>query len=146
MRTGTAAVPVPERVTSWGDPPLELSATFIVAVRAPTTAGFSETEMVQLALGARVAAQVVVCVKEDASVPVKVIGLALKVSARPPVLVTVTTCAALVDPTGVLAKVRVFGVSEAVAGVVPTEALVLISKTVPPVEREPCAPPDCVVP
>jgi hypothetical protein len=90
-----------------------LSATFSVAVRVPAAAGLKLTEMVQLAPAASVAAQVVVLVNEETSVPLIVIPPLLMSSTAVPVFFSVTTLAALGDPSLVLGKVRVAGVSEA---------------------------------
>jgi hypothetical protein len=70
------------------------------------------TEMGQLAPAASVEPQVVVLVNEEASVPLIVIPPLSMSSTAPPVFFSVTTLAALVDPTFVLAKVRLAGVSE----------------------------------
>jgi len=53
------AVPVPLTDADCGEPEA-LSVTVIAAVNAPTTCGVNATEMVQLALAARVAPQVLV--------------------------------------------------------------------------------------
>jgi hypothetical protein len=54
-----AATPVPERAAVCGDVPL-LSATLIAALRAPAAPGVKLTEMLQLALAAKVLPQVLV--------------------------------------------------------------------------------------
>jgi hypothetical protein len=79
--------PVPERFNVCGLPAAS-SAIVSVAVRAPVAAGVKVTLMVQLALGARLAPQVFVCVKSPLLVPAIVI--LERFNEAPPVLVSVT--------------------------------------------------------
>lgn len=125
---------------------MALSATDSFAESAPVVAGFKTTEMVHEAPAASEVPQVVVLVKEPGLVPVKVMPPELIVSVAVALLFfSVTTWAAVEAPTAVPAKVRLAGVRVTV-GFVDTEALVSISKTVPPVDPEPCVPPYSVVP
>jgi len=104
-----AAAPVPVRATAWGEP-VALSAMESEAVNAPVAAGLNSTETVQVAPAASDVVQVFAeTMKEVALVPVRVSELS--VSAAVPEFFTVTTCAALVEPTVVEAKVRLVGVS-----------------------------------
>lgn len=109
-------LPVPAKLTDCGDP-AALSATSSVAVSAPDAAGLNFTDMVQLAPAATVAPQVVVFVNDDLSVPLRVIPPLLMARVAVPVFFNVTTFAAVVEPTAVLAKVRVLGVSETTGAV-----------------------------
>jgi hypothetical protein len=102
---------VPVRVTDCGDP-AALSATFNVAVRVPPASGLKLIEMVQVAPAATVVPQVVVLANEEASVPLIVIPPVVMVKAELPVFFKVTTLTALVDPSLVLGKVTLAGVSE----------------------------------
>ena len=104
-----AAAPVPVRATVCGEP-VALSAIESEAVNAPAAAGLNSTETVQLAPTASEVVQVFAEMrKEVAFVPVRVSDVS--VSAAVPEFFTVTTCAAVVDPTVVEAKVRLVGVS-----------------------------------
>jgi hypothetical protein len=105
------AVPVPVRLICCGEP-VALSATFSVAVRLPALAGLKSTEIVQLALAASVAPHVVaVSANELAFVPVMEIPPVVIVTVDVPVFVSVAICAAVVDPTAVLANDSVAGAS-----------------------------------
>jgi hypothetical protein len=109
------ATPVPVRVTFCGEL-TALSATLSVAVSTPAAAGLKLTEIVQLAPAASVDPQVVVSVKELASVPVKAMPPLAMTRVAEPVFLSVTSCGALVDPCVVLAKVKLPGVIVAVVG------------------------------
>ena len=107
--TAAAAAPVPVRVTACGEP-VALSAIDNEAINAPTAVGLNSTETVQLAAAAKEVVQVFAEMrKEVAFVPVRVSDVS--VNAAVPEFFTVTTCAAVVDPTVVEAKVRLVGVS-----------------------------------
>lgn len=103
------------RLTACGEV-AALSATFNEAVRVPFAAGSKLSEIVQLAPTATVEPQVVVLVNEVASVPLIVMPPLVMVSGEPPVFLSVTTLAVLVDPTLVLWNVRVVGVKATVGG------------------------------
>jgi hypothetical protein len=90
-----AAVPVPLRVTVWGEP-VTLSATLTEAVKLATDAGVKVTEMVQVAAAASVAPQVVVSAKSEGFAPV--IDMPLMVSVPLPGLESVMVWAAEVVP------------------------------------------------
>jgi hypothetical protein len=107
----TAATAVPDSAMVCL-PPVALSITVSVAVSVPAETGLNVTDIVQLAAAASVRPQVVVFVKEVAFVPEK--AMLLMVIAALPVFVSVAVCAALDEPTVVLANVRVAGVSVAV--------------------------------
>ena len=103
-----AAAPVPVRLTVCGDP-VALSAIDSDAVNVPAAAGLNSTEMVQLAAAASEVVHVFAEIrKEVAFVPVRVSEVSVSVAV--PEFFTVTTWAAVVDPTVVEAKVRLVGV------------------------------------
>lgn len=77
--------------------PVALSTILTVAVRAPTADGVNFTLILQLAPAAKLAPQVVVRTKLVLCVPVIVILVIVSVAV--PLLVNVTTFAALVVPT-----------------------------------------------
>ena len=105
-------MPVPFSLTVCGEP-VALSATERLAVRAPVAAGLNSTETVQVAAAASVVPQVVAdLIKDVALVPVIVSEVRFTVPV--PVFLIVTTCAAVVEPTVVEAKVSVVGESETV--------------------------------
>lgn len=111
------ATPVPVNFTVCGEP-VALSATERLAVRAPAAAGLNSTETVQLAAAASVAPQVVADFRNEvALVPVMVSDVSVTVAV--PVFFTVTSCAAVVEPTVVDAKVRLVGESVTESGAVP---------------------------
>jgi len=117
-----AAAPVPVRAAVCGEP-VALSAIVRLAVRVPVAAGLNSTETVQVAAAARVVPQVVADLrKELASVPVMVSEV--RVAVAVPVFLTVTTCAAVVEPTVVEAKVSEVG-ERVMAGEPTTEAQLL---------------------
>src|SRR5579859_7859531 len=110
------AVPVPVRVTVFGDP-LALSAIESDALNAPAAAGLNSTETVQVAAAASVVPQVVAdLMNEVAFVPVMVSEARFSVAV--PEFLMVTVCAAVVEPTVVAAKLSEVGVS-VTAGAVP---------------------------
>ena len=76
----------------------------IAALRAPAAVGVNVTVTTQDALAATVAPQLFVSAKSPALVPVTVIPETF--STPVPELVSVKVCAALVDPTGLDANVR----------------------------------------
>src|SRR5690348_2729907 len=98
--------PVPESPTVWGDP-LALSVMVTAALRLPVAAGVKVTEIEQLPPAATLDPQVLVCAKSPALVPVT--AMVVMVSVAEPGLLSVTGCAALVDATVWLAKVRLVG-------------------------------------
>ena len=90
--------------------PVALSAMERLAVRAPAVAGLNSTETVQLAPAANDVPQVVADFRNElALVPVMVSDD--RVTAPVPVFLMVTTCAAVVEPTVVEAKVSEVGLS-----------------------------------
>ena len=107
--------PVPDSATVCGLPSA-LSAMVTDAVREPPAVGLNVTLMVQLAFTARVAAHVLVSPKSPALVPVTLIELIVMVAL--PVFVSVTDCAALVEPTSWLPKLRLTVEREAVGPVI----------------------------
>ena len=102
-RLTAAPVPTPLSETVCGEPEA-LSAMLSVAVSAPMEAGLKVTVIAHVALIARAAVQVLVCVKELS--PLMDTGGLVHVSAAVPELVTVIFCVAAYAPTVVLAKVR----------------------------------------
>ena len=96
---------------------MALSATVSNAVRVPATTGLKLTEMVQLAPAATVAPQVAVSTNEVPSAPRILIPPEVIFKVVPPVFFSVTTLAALVDPTFVLANLSVAGVKETTGAV-----------------------------
>jgi hypothetical protein len=90
------AVPVPFSVIDCGEAAAS-SVSESTAVKPATDAGVNVTEIAHLALTASDAPQVLVCAKSVGFVPA--IFMLLMVSAALPVLVSVTVCAALVEPT-----------------------------------------------
>ena len=103
---GAAAVPTIETV--WGEP-AALSVTVILAVRCPTACGWNVTEMVQVALTAKVVALQPVVVKSPGFGPPK--AAVVIVSAAVPVLVTVMVIGGDVLPTMVEGNVKDVGAS-----------------------------------
>ena len=103
------AAPVPLRATVCGVP-VALSAIDRLAASAPAAAGLNSTETVQVAPAASVAAQVVADFRKDVALaPVMVSEDSVTVPV--PVFLMVTTCAAVVEPTVVEAKVNAVGLS-----------------------------------
>ena len=87
-----------------------MSAIERLAVNVPAVAGLNSTETVQVAAAANVAPQVVAdLTKELAPAPVMVSEVS--VAAAVPVFLMVITCAAVVEPTVVEAKVSEVGLS-----------------------------------
>ena len=87
-----------------------MSAMDKLAVSAPAAVGLNSTDTVQVAAAANVVAQVVADFRNDvALVPVMVSEDSVTVPV--PVFLMVTTCAAVVEPTVVEAKVRAVGLS-----------------------------------
>jgi len=109
------ASPVPLAVTVWGDP-VALSVTATVALRAPVAVGLNVTEIVQVAPAATLVPQLVVSGKSPLLPDMEIL---LIVSGAVPVLFRVTVWALLAEPTLVLGKLRVAGVSFAAATPVP---------------------------
>ena len=87
-----AVVPVPVRATVCGLP-VALSVTVIAPVRAPAAVGVKITEMLQVAAAATDAPQVLVWLKSPLAAMLVIESVAV------PVLVSVTTWAALEVPT-----------------------------------------------
>src|SRR5258708_228063 len=85
-------VPVPLSATVCGDP-APLSVTVIAPLRTPESVGVNVTAILQLAAAARDVPHVFVCAKSPKA------AIDIIVSAACPLLVSVTVCAALVDPT-----------------------------------------------
>lgn len=97
-----AETPVPERLTACGLP-AALSVMESVPLRVPEAVGVKVTLMVQWAPAATDDPQLFVCAKS----PLAAMLVTLRVA--PPVLESVTACAALVVPTVWLVNVRVEG-------------------------------------
>ena len=102
-----AGDPVPVMATVCGEP-VALSAMESEAVNAPSATGFISTDTVQLAPEASEVPHVVADLMKDAAL-VPVMVSEVSVTAVVPAFVTVTTCAAVVDPTTVAANVRLAG-------------------------------------
>ena len=98
--------PVPDNETVCGAP-LALSVMVRVPVRAPPAVGVKVTEMAQLAAAATLDPQVLVSAKS----PVATIDVML--NAAEPLSVSVTVCAALVEPVFCAEKLRLAAESEA---------------------------------
>ena len=96
-------MPVPAKVTSCGLPP-PVSEIDTFAVREPNTIGLKVTVIEQLAPAATLVPQVLVWEKSLAFVPVTVIDFT--VMACTLVLVSVTLCGVLVEPTLTFPKLR----------------------------------------
>ena len=119
------AVPVPVRVTDCCDP-VALSAIASDAPNAPAAAGLNSTETVHVAAAASVVPHVVAdLMNEVALVPVMVSDARFSVAV--PEFLTVTTCAAVVEPTAVDANVRAVGVS-VTAGAAVTALTLTVSR------------------
>ena len=107
MPAGVAGwAPVPLTATVWGLP-LALSVTLTAALRVPVAVGVNFTPIVQLAPAATPLAQVFVCEKSPAFVPVS--PMLVTFSAAVPVSVSVTLWAALVEPIFCELNVRLDG-------------------------------------
>ena len=102
---GAAEPPVPERLTTVGEPGA-FDTILRLAALVPVVVGLKVTETVQDALGATVV-QPFVGVKEEASVPVTVTPVTDRLAV--PKFVTVTTEATLCVLIGWLTKVRLVG-------------------------------------
>jgi hypothetical protein len=109
---GAAGPPVPERLTTVGEP-AALDVILKFAVLAPNVVGLKTTETVQVKLGATVV-QVLVGMKDDASVPETITPVTDRFAL--PVFVKVTTDAAVDVLIGWLTKVRLEGDAK-IAGV-----------------------------
>ncbi len=96
-------VPVPDIVIVCGLPDA-LSAIKIEELRVPVVVGVKVTVIVQLALTARVAPQLLVCEKSAELPPETAIELTL--SCAVPTLVTVTGCGLLATPVCTLPKFK----------------------------------------
>src|ERR1700751_2548951 len=107
-----AVVPVPLSGTCCGLP-VALSVMLMAAERAPVAAGLKSTLIVQAALTAREAPQVVAVLMNSALL-LPVIAMLEMASAAVPVFFSVTLCTALVTPTATAPKFRLGGVSETV--------------------------------
>ena len=104
--TSVAVVPVPLSDTAWGLAP-PLSETLREARRVPITAGLKVTVMLQLVLGDTELPQVLVWLKSEALVPLKLTPVIFKVAVLL-ALVSVTVCTAL-PPTATLPKLKAAG-------------------------------------
>ena len=109
VTAGAAAAPVPVRLTVCGEP-VALSAIDSEAVNAPVAAGLNSTEIVQLAAAAKEVVQVFAEMRKDVAFVPSAAVSDVSVSAAVPEFFIVTTCAAVVMPTVVDAKVRLVGV------------------------------------
>src|SRR5207253_11341330 len=95
---------------------------YAVAVQAPVAAGVKLTLIVQLAPGATEPApvgQVLPAAKAKSAACAPVMVMLVRFSGAPPLLVSVTFCAALVVPTRCLPKALLVAESVAVGGVTP---------------------------
>lgn len=104
-----AANPVPVSVMACGEP-AALSVIVTLAERLPTASGLKVTEIVQFAPAATLGPQVWVWAKSPELAPVTKMLVIDKGAV--PVLVSVTTCAALVTPTSKLPKLRLLKLSD----------------------------------
>ncbi len=126
LSVGAPAAPVPDSATVCGDP-AAVSVYVITADNAPEVVGSNANEFVQLAPAGNGFVHVeAVLLNELAPLPVIVV-VAVKLTAVVPVFLIVTTCAAVVVPTGVEAKLSDAGLNVS-AG--PVEAPVPDSATV----------------
>src|SRR5256712_441769 len=115
------AMPVPARDTDCGLPTAS-SVMFTAAARAPGPAGVKLTLIVQLAPGATELApvgQVLPAAKAKSAACAPVMVMLVRLRGAPPLLVSVTFCAALVVPTRCLPDVLLVAESVAVGGVTP---------------------------
>src|SRR5437870_2494121 len=114
-------MPVPARDTDCGLPTAS-SVMFTAAARAPGAAGVKLTLIVQLAPGATEPAplgQVLPAAKAKSAACAPVMVMPVRFSGAPPLLVSVTFCAALVVPTRCLPNALLVAESVAVGGVTP---------------------------
>src|SRR2546426_562456 len=115
------AMPVPARDTDCGLPTAS-SVMFTAAARAPGPAGVKLTLIVQLAPGATEPApvgQVLPAAKAKSAACAPVMVMLVRFSGAPPLLVSVTVCAALEVPTRCLPNALLVAESVAVGGVTP---------------------------
>jgi hypothetical protein len=105
-RVTAGAVPVPVKATVWGLP-VALSVMETVPDLAPVAEGVKVTLIEQMAPAAKLEPQVFVCAKSVLLVPV--IAMPNMLSVPVPLLVIVTTLAALVAPTNWLPNARDVG-------------------------------------
>src|SRR3989454_65631 len=115
------AMPVPARDTDCGLPTAS-SVMFTAAARAPGPAGVKLTLIVQLAPGATELApvgQVLPAAKAKSAACAPVMVMLVRLRGAPPLLVSVTFCAALVVPTRCSPNVLLVAESVAVGGVTP---------------------------
>jgi hypothetical protein len=101
-----AIAPVPDKATVSGLPGESVMVN--VAVRVPAAEGLNVTEMMQLAEGARVAAQVLLETAKSAAFAPAMAILDTLIATVPP-LVNVTACGGLAVPTASREKVRLAG-------------------------------------
>jgi hypothetical protein len=114
LNVGPPEAPVPDSATVCGEP-AAVSEYVTTADSAPATVGSNANEFVQLAPAGSGFVQVdAVLLNELAPLPVIVVD-AVKLTAVVPVFLIVTTCAAVVVPTGVDAKLNELGVMLSVA-------------------------------
>jgi hypothetical protein len=106
------AVPVPDSVTSCGDP-VALSEIVTVPVPLFASGGVNVTAKLQLALAAKVVPQEV----PESENPVPETEIPRPVRVLPPLLVNVTLCAVAVEPTTVFPNASVEVESETAAAV-----------------------------
>src|SRR5438128_578614 len=114
-------MPVPARDTDCGLPAAS-SVMFTAAARTPVASGVKPTLIVQLAPGATEPApvgQVLPAAKAKSAACAPVMVMLVRFSGAPPLLVSVTFCAALVVPTRCLPKALLVAESVAVGGVTP---------------------------
>jgi len=106
------AVPLPDSVTVWLDPVLELSTMYRVAVLDPAAVGVNVTETEQLLPAASVPPQLLLSPKSPELLPaIKIFEI---VSGPAPVLETVTPSGLLDEPGNVLGKLSDEGDTAAV--------------------------------
>src|SRR5438128_1866087 len=114
-------MPVPARDTDCG-PPAASSVMFTAAARTPGASGVKLTLIVQLAPGATEPApvgQVLPAAKAKSAACAPVMVMLVRLSGAPPLLVSVTFCAALVVPTRCSPNALLVAESVAVGGVTP---------------------------
>jgi hypothetical protein len=93
------SLPLPESANT-ADPPSALSETINDPVRVPPATGVNVTLIVQFPAGAKFAGQLLVCEKSPAALTPEIAMVVV------PLLVKVTGCGALLDPTTCAANVK----------------------------------------
>jgi len=118
------AVPVPERVTVWGEPPA-LSVMVMVAEKLPAAEGVNASVRAQVALAASEAPQVLAVMANAEALTPPSTSL-VRVREAVPVLVRVRVWAALAVPAAAEKAVRVESESAGAGGAVPVPVSVMV--------------------